>query len=319
MNFLSLRKNCLKLSILGPLTLTACQGLKTREDLRAQLMPPVSPVSPTRPGSTSQPVSTGPSPQPIPEMPKIGVILSGGGAKTYAHLGFLQELSQLRIPIHAIAGIEFASPMAALYANKELANEVEWQMFKIKDEEVLMRNLLGSSSKPAEISGLYGFIHTNFTNLRVEDFKLFFACPAYNMLKNQIYLMSRGPVEALLPYCWPYPPLFKPYRSNVAAVREIKMLADYLRSKGANFILFVNAMGGGQKKTYAKDVDSMENIAWTEIAGQYAKNQAGVDTVLSLETENYGIMDFDKRREIMQKGQDSASRALKILAKGWGL
>jgi NTE family protein len=330
-----MRKSRFSALLLAALFLAACQGLKTREDIRTQPKPHVSPAAPVQappsqtpavipPAPPSQaeeaaPIPIPPPPPPMPEMPRIGVILSGGGAKTYAHIGFLQELSRLRIPIHAIAGIEFASPMAALYANKELANDVEWQMFKIKDDDVIKRSLLGGSTKPVDISSLNDFIRTNFARLKVEDFKLPFACPAYNMAKNQIYLLSRGSADALLPYCWPYPPLFKPYRHNVSAIREVKMLADFLRSKGANYILFVNAMGGGQRKALAGEADSMENIVWTEISGHYAKNPAGVDAVLSLDTQNYGIMDFEKRREIMQKGADSAEKTLKSLAKRWGL
>lgn len=255
----------------------------------------------------------------MPAMPRIGVILSGGGAKAYAHIGFLQELNRLKIPIHAIAGIEFAAPMAALYANKEQANEVEWQMFKIKDDDVIKTSLLSSRTHPGDVSGLEDFIKTNFARIRVEDFKLPFACPSFNLSKNHVYLMDRGSADALLPYCWPYPPLLKPYKSNVSAVREVKILADYLRAKGANYILFVNAMGSAQRKPYAGEPGSLENIVWTEIAGQYAKNQPGVDAVLSLDTGNYGIMDFDKRREIMQKGEESAAKTLKFLSKKWGL
>ncbi len=97
------------------------------------------------------------------------------------------------------------------------------------------------------------------------------------------------------------------------------MLADYLRSKGANYVIFVNALTGTPGKTYFGDVASTENILWSEVAGHYARPTPGVDAVVSLGTENFSIIDFDKRREIMQKGAESASKTLKALGKRWGL
>ena len=207
--------------------------------------------------------------------------------------------------------------MAALFANKGLANDVEWQMFKIKDEEVVRKSLL-SSNKANDISSLNDFLRLSFARMKVEDMRLAFACPALNLAKNQVYLMSRGSVDALLPYCWPYPPLFKPFKNNVSAVRDVKMLADYLRSKGANYIIFVNAMGGSQKHSYIGEKESMENVVWSEIAGQYSRSQAGVDSTISLNTEDYGLADFDKRREIMQKGADSSDKSLRSLSEKMG-
>lgn len=331
-------KNSLKLLIMTTAFLAACQNIRTREDLKHGQPPlahpgapsPAAPVFQVPPPVQSSPTyqvpvmdqtplePLPPSPLPPSDLPRIGVILSGGGAKTYAHIGFLHEMARLKIPVHAIAGIEFGSPIAALYANKGMANEVEWQMFKIKDEELVRKSLL-SSNKSNDMGTLNEFMRLSFAKLKVEDFRMPFACPALNLAKNQVYLMSRGAVDALLPYCWPYPPLFKPFKSNVSAVREVKMLADYLRSRGANYIVFVNAMGGAQKRAYIGEKESTENVVWTEIAGQYSRALPGVDSTITLSTEDYGLADFDRRREIMQKGADSSSKSLRALAKRWGL
>ncbi len=235
MSFLFLQKKKFSILLVIFFFLSACQSIRTRDDVPAK-RPTINPSAPVQ-QLPSHPTSAPPSsvetphapdappmvqsPAPMPDMPRIGVILGGGGAKAYAHIGFLQELGKLKIPIHAIAGIEFGAPIAALYANKELANDVEWQMFKIKDDDVMKKSFLSSGMKPIEITALSDFIKTNFARLKVEDFKLPFACPAFNMAKNSVYVMSRGTADSLLPYCWPYPPLFKPYKRNVSAMREI--------------------------------------------------------------------------------------------------
>lgn len=325
-----------KVSLLAlPIILIGCQSLVTREDLRHSTTPQ-RPGQPGAPGPGKGPVYNVPQPRTeepadneavvlptppppvIPDMPKIGIILGGGGAKTYAHIGFLHELMKNKVPVQAIAGIEFAAPMAALYANKELANDVEWQMFKLKEEDLVKKSLLGSSSKTNEVTALKDFVSTAFAKTSVEDFKVPFTCPSYNLKKNQTYLMNRGGIEQLMYLCMAYPPFFKPYQGSVAAVRDVTALANYLRQKGANYIVFVNVLQAPGGKAYAPEAQVSDNVLWSEVAGLYNKPLPGVDSIVSLDTGSYGIMDFDKRREIMNRGSDSASKQLKVLARKWG-
>ncbi|MGZ3769259.1 MAG: patatin-like phospholipase family protein [Bdellovibrio sp.] len=316
--------------------LTSCQSLKTRESVtkpqpRTSIYQPTPQVPTTQPSpypvETPKEVTEVPTapPQPppapvIPAMPKIGFILGAGGAKTFAHIGFLHEIQKAKVPIYAIGGVEFAAPMAALYANKEQANEVEWQMFKLKDEDIFKKNLLGAASKNNDVTLLKDFLGTVFGRMNAADFRIPFACPSYNLKRNQVYLMYKGVLDQLMYQCMAYPPFFKPYQGSLSGVRDLSALAAYLRSKGANYIILVNVLQSpGAPKPYTTDSDATDNILWSEIAGLYNKPSQGIDSVISLDTGNYGIMDFDKRREIMNKGAESAAKQLKNLTRKWGL
>jgi len=50
------------------------------------------------------------------EGPRIGLVLSGGGARGTAHVGVLQVLEELRVPIHCVAGTSLGSVVGGLYA-----------------------------------------------------------------------------------------------------------------------------------------------------------------------------------------------------------
>lgn len=330
MNSLSLLKK--SSWILPFLILASCQSLQTRDEIRKSTQPgrpsvtiPPQTTLPQRPSvETEEAEAEEPPPPPppapvIPTIPKIGVILGAGGAKTYAHIGFLHELMRAKVPVHSIGGVEFAAPMAALYANKEQANDVEWQMFKLKTDEVVKTSLLGAVNKNNEVTALKDFVGTAFSRVKAEDFRIPFACPSYNLKKNQVFLMNRGGLDQLMYLCMAYPPFFKPYQNSVAGVRDVTALANYLRSKGANYIVLVNVLHPPSGRAYTMDAAATDNVMWSEIAGVYNKSVPGVDTVVSLETANYGIMDFDKRREIMNKGAESAARQLKGLTRKWGL
>lgn len=50
-------------------------------------------------------------------MKKIGVVLSGGGVRGFAHLGLLKYLDELGVKIHALSGVSAGAIVGALYAS----------------------------------------------------------------------------------------------------------------------------------------------------------------------------------------------------------
>ena len=59
------------------------------------------------------------------ERPKVGLALSGGGARGAAHVGVLRVLEQLRVPVDFIAGTSMGSIVAGLYASGMSPDEIE--------------------------------------------------------------------------------------------------------------------------------------------------------------------------------------------------
>ena len=64
--------------------------------------------------------------------PKIGLVLSGGGARGGAHLGVIKELEKHHIPIDYIAGTSMGSFVGGLYASGKSTQEIE-QMLTTTD------------------------------------------------------------------------------------------------------------------------------------------------------------------------------------------
>jgi len=57
--------------------------------------------------------------------PRIGLVLSGGGARGLAHVGVLKVLEEQRIPVEAIAGTSMGAVIGGLYACGMSAAEIE--------------------------------------------------------------------------------------------------------------------------------------------------------------------------------------------------
>ena len=94
------------------------------------------------------------------ERPRIGVVLSGGGAKGFAHIGALKVIEEAGLPIDYIAGTSMGSIIGGLYAigyspetMTQLVREQNWnaimsddipQKYISIDEKMLDRHYLAT-------------------------------------------------------------------------------------------------------------------------------------------------------------------------------
>ena len=81
-------------------------------------------------------ISTAQDPAPSPAQaaghrPRVGLVLSGGGARGTAHIGVLKVLEQLRVPVDAIAGTSMGAVVGGLYASGLSARDIERIMTSI--------------------------------------------------------------------------------------------------------------------------------------------------------------------------------------------
>ncbi len=62
---------------------------------------------------------------PAASRPKIGLALSGGGARGAAHIGVLKVLEELRVPVHCVAGTSMGSIVGGGFAAGATPNEMQ--------------------------------------------------------------------------------------------------------------------------------------------------------------------------------------------------
>ena len=68
--------------------------------------------------------------------PRIGLVLSGGGARGLAHVGVLKMLERERIPVDVIAGTSMGAIIGGLYASGMSALQLEKELLAVKWDEV---------------------------------------------------------------------------------------------------------------------------------------------------------------------------------------
>ncbi|MDH0866891.1 patatin-like phospholipase family protein [Mitsuaria sp. GD03876] len=92
----------------------------------------------TAPAALAQTVPPNPPPGPVPtpaadqaQRPRLGLVLSGGGARGLAHVGVLKVLEREHIPVDIVTGTSMGAIIGGLYASGMSAEDLERELTRI--------------------------------------------------------------------------------------------------------------------------------------------------------------------------------------------
>ncbi|MBU3011669.1 patatin-like phospholipase family protein [Polaribacter vadi] len=277
------------------------------------------------------------------KQPKIGLVLSGGGAKGFAHIGVLKEIDAAGIQLDYIGGTSMGAIVGGLYALGYSGIEIE-KIVKNTDFMSLLRDKLPRSSSPffdkenAEKTkltlpvskgklGLPKGISKgqNVLNLlyeligsseEIEDFSRLtipFFCIATDVETGKGVMIESGSLPAALRASGSFPTLLNP------VVLNDKLLVDggiannfpvtFMKSKGIDIVIGVDVEGkliDRDKLTSA--IAILNQIVSYQMYDQSKEEKEKLDVYLHPEIFNYTVVDFDKKDEIIEKGEIEAKK-----------
>ena len=255
----------------------------------------------------------------VSKIPRLGIILGPGGLKTFAHIGVLKELEKAKIPVEAIVGIEWGSLIGAFFGSSGSANETEWKLLKLKEDQIFDHSFFKSGNIPGSVNRLKKFLVTDLGNKRHSDFKIPFSCPTYSMNLQHVYWMDRGPILQSLRHCLPYPPIFKPTGDRVAAVDAVKGAVDLLRQQGIELVLFVDVLGEGRLMRKQELIKSYQTgLLWINLQNYMHEVGKYVDEVITVDTQNYGITEYSYRQVLVGAGASQGKKDAQRLLDKYG-
>lgn len=79
--------------------------------------------------------------------PKVGLVLSGGGARGAAHVGVIRLIEEMDIPVDYVAGTSMGAIVGALFAIGYTADEMD-SLFRVQDWKVLLSNDVPRTMQP---------------------------------------------------------------------------------------------------------------------------------------------------------------------------
>jgi NTE family protein len=128
-------------------------------------------------------------------MNKIGLVLSGGGARGFAHLGLLKALDELGVKPYAISGVSVGAILGALYAQGKSTDEI---LALTKGSSYFgFSNLLWRKAGFFSMEAIRGLLLENIPHNSFEGLKLPLFINATDFIHNKTIFFSAG---ELVPY-----------------------------------------------------------------------------------------------------------------------
>ena len=82
---------------------------------------------------------------PPKRTPRVALVLGGGAARGFAHVGVIRILEKEKIPIDMIIGTSVGSLVGAIYASERDSFQLEWIAYKIRGEDIFDLQTIPSS------------------------------------------------------------------------------------------------------------------------------------------------------------------------------
>ncbi|WP_420464722.1 patatin-like phospholipase family protein [Panacagrimonas sp.] len=128
----------------------------------------------------------------------LGLVLGGGGARGFAHIGLIRALEETGIEIDAIGG----TSMGAFFAALQASGFSSYEMLRIARDTFVRRNLLNDYLFPsvALIRGrkFLRRMQEIFEDRRIEDLRTPFFCVSTNLTRGCAQVHDRGPLSTWL-------------------------------------------------------------------------------------------------------------------------
>lgn len=248
--------------------------------------------------------------------PKLGIILGGGGALTFAQIGFLQELETQKIPIHSIAGVEWGALIGGAFAMNKKAHALEWQLLKMPVKNFEKSSFFSRGQQAVETKEFASFITSVYKSTQFSDLQVPFACSFLNLETEKPLLQTRGSLRSAIHACWPYPPHFA-IGTVAADPAGIENLAKFLRQQGAELVVYVDVVGQNRLLSDKEHKDKPQSaLLWTQNKSLVSLlEKPMVDEVISLPLAGHSMSSYQSLRALVRMGQVKSRTPVKGLAK----
>ena len=285
---------------------------------------------------------------------KLGLVLSGGGAKGFAHIGVLKVFEEENIPITLITGNSIGTIVGALYSIGYSAQDIE-EFTKEQDWNVLLTDgvqrrhksrfkqefeqkyflKLGINKGDKKLSFPSGLIVGNNIlnvfcgvtadlndNIDFSELPIPFACVAYNLETGKEEVLNKGYLAKAMLSSMAFPGVFSPVK-----IEDMKLLdggiinnfpVDVAKDMGADIIIGVDLQ---QKKGEGSQFESVATI-FKEIVSKieedkHNENVELADIVINPNLEGIATFDFKDNiiDSLIKKGEMAAREQLPKIKK----
>ncbi|TVQ37330.1 MAG: lysophospholipase [Geminicoccaceae bacterium] len=258
---------------------------------------------------------------------KLGLVLSGGAARGWAHIGILQALTAAGLRFDVVTGASIGAVAGAFYLAGKL-DGLERDALEAKG-----LRLAGYADLQIRGAGLLGGqrilkrFRQHFGTMRVEDLPVPFASIGLDLVTGKERLLTRGPIAEVLRTSISLPGIFEPIVTEDAVLIDGGLIqpvpVNACRALGAERIIAVDLLGDYAGVAQARQLrpgapikSNPFQVLTTAFAvvmrelGQVRQAGAPADLTLVPPIGHIQTHEFHRAEELIALGRAAAERAL---------
>ena len=280
--------------------------------------------------------------------PKVGVVLSGGGGKGLAHIGVLQVLEDMGIPVDYVAGTSIGAIVGGFYA----CGYDAYQLDSIVSSYNLRDVLLGSTPRyskgireriynektfigltmnrgkiniPLALTGgqqLYDFLYSNtFPENMTDCFdslpRPFFCIGTDLITGNEVYLGYGNLASAMKASC-ALPTIMTPVRYDDYLLVDGGVVNNIpiqeMRSFGADIVIAVSVESGLlDEEELLSAADVLAQVNSYSMVSRSRQQYKYADVLISPDIQDFGLLDFDDPKALIEIGKAGTYKVMDSL------
>jgi len=275
--------------------------------------------------------------------PKIGLTLSGGGAKGLSHIGILKAIDSAGLRIDVVTGTSMGSVIGSLYAAgysgseiEQIARSIDWTamfsnrpplgLVNMNEKREYANYALEIPFEKGKAQLYSGFIEGEEIWLRfgelfypvyqTKDFTKFpipFACVATDAAAGKPVVMKKGEIVRAVRASMAIPSVFSaiPYDSTLlidgGVVRNFPVRDA--RAMGANYVIGVNlSQGLLPANKLLTPVDMLYQIGFYKDAEDFAREASACNILIEPDLKDFSAASFTSADSILMIGNETGRK-----------
>jgi NTE family protein len=272
------------------------------------------------------PAHPGP-PAPADDLPpRVALVLGGGGARGFAHVGVIRVLEDAGVPVELVVGTSVGSLVGALYAGNTNAREMERLARGLDRGDFFDFSLAPALFGTGLASGerLERFVRERAGVERIEELRIPYAAVATDLETGEAVVLRAGDLARSVRASSAIPGVFEPVpidgRLLVDGAVARNLPVKVARELGADVVIAVDVTaieGAARPSNFVEVILRAVNIV---VHAEVEEARRDADVLVAPAVGEVGFIDFDRKDHAIAAGVLAARAALPAIraaVEGW--
>ena len=258
---------------------------------------------------------------------KIGLVLSGGGAKGFAHVGVIKVLEENGIKPDIVVGTSMGSVIGGLYASGKDVGFLEKQSKNFKISSLIDINVFGIIRQGLVLGKKYEKLVDKLSNnALIENFPIKYACVACDVKTGNKFVFDSGKLSIASRASSSIPGIFAPLKKDDMLLVDGGVIdnipTDVAYQMGADYVIAVDCVG---EAYLIKNLKTVTDILMSSFSlTQYLYNKKlkiRCNRKIVISNDKYSYFEHSKQgiTEIIYSGQIETIKMIDKIKKDLGI